>query len=188
MITNLELGHAYDSAGSLAAHVYANGAPTVAFGVLVAAGIAQRRAAARHKRFMLLAAITLLPPGTGRLFGYLGLSSLNVPVYLCVLFFSSLYDAICLPPRAPGVVGRRPRAGGDRDRHGRVARRDRVVSSGQSAAGSQRQLAEPSRSRCCASQASATPSSSSRRHGAFTTNMPLPNRPRSRPAAATQSS
>jgi len=92
VITNLELGHVYDSAGALAAHVFANGAPTVAFGLLVAAGIAQRRAAARHKRLMLFAAITLLPPGTGRLFGYLGLSSLNVPVYLCVLFCSALYD------------------------------------------------------------------------------------------------
>ena len=93
VITNLEHGHVYDSAGTLAAHVYANGAPTVAFGVLVAAGIWQRRVAARHKRFMLLAAIALLPPGTGRLFGYLGLSFLNVPVYLCVLFFNTLYDA-----------------------------------------------------------------------------------------------
>ena len=93
VITNLERGHVYDTAGTLAAHVYANGAPTIAFGVLVAAGIWQRRVAARHKRFMLLAAIALLPPGTGRLFGHLGLSFLNVPVYLCVLFFNALYDA-----------------------------------------------------------------------------------------------
>ena len=42
---------------------------------------------------MLLAAIALLPPGMGRLFGYLDLSFLTVPVYLCVLFFSTLYDA-----------------------------------------------------------------------------------------------
>ena len=94
VITYLERGHLYDSIGQLAAHSYANGAPTVAFGVLVAAGIAQRRVAARHKRFMLLAAIALLPPGTGRLFGYFGLSFLNVPVYLCVLFVNTLYDAI----------------------------------------------------------------------------------------------
>jgi hypothetical protein len=93
VITNVERGHFYDSLGTLAAHVYANGAPTVAFGVLVAAGISQRRVAARHKRFMLLAAIALLPPGTGRLFGHLGLSFLNVPVYMCVLFFNTLYDA-----------------------------------------------------------------------------------------------
>jgi len=93
VITNLEQGHFYDSAGTLAAHVYANGAPTVAFGVLVAAGIAQRGVAARHKRCMLLAAIALLPPGMGRLFGYLDLSFLTVPVYLCVLFVSSSYDA-----------------------------------------------------------------------------------------------
>jgi len=94
VITNVERGHFYDSAATLVAHAYANGAPTVAFGVLVAAGIWQRRVAARHKRFMLLAAIALLPPGTGRLFGYLELSYLNVPVYLCVLFFNALYDAL----------------------------------------------------------------------------------------------
>jgi hypothetical protein len=94
VITNVERGHLYDSAGTLAAHVYANGAPTVAFGVLVAFGISQRRVAARHKRFMLLAAIALLPPGTGRLFGYLGISFLNAPVYFCALFFNTLYDAL----------------------------------------------------------------------------------------------
>jgi hypothetical protein len=93
VIANIEHSHIYDSPGTLAAHAYANGAPTVAFGVLVALGIWQRRAAARHKRFMLLAAIALLPPGTGRLFGHLDLSFLNVPVYLCVLFFNTLYDA-----------------------------------------------------------------------------------------------
>ncbi|MEO8466090.1 MAG: hypothetical protein ABI640_12170 [Gammaproteobacteria bacterium] len=93
VIANVESSHSYDSLGTLFAHVYANGAPTAAFGVLVAAGIAQRRVAARHKRFMLLAAIALLPPGTGRLFGHFGLSFLNVPVYLCVLFFNALYDA-----------------------------------------------------------------------------------------------
>ncbi len=92
VIAHLERSHFYDSVGTLAAHVYTNGAPTVAFGVLVAAGISQRRVAARHKRFMLLAAIALLPPGTGRLLGYLDLSFLNVPVYLCVLFFNALYD------------------------------------------------------------------------------------------------
>ena len=92
VITNVELSHAYDSLGTLAAHVYANGAPTAAFGVLVAAGMAQRRVAAPHKRFMLLAAIALLPPGTGRLFGHFGISFLNVPVYLCVLFLNALYD------------------------------------------------------------------------------------------------
>lgn len=94
VISNLERRHVYDSIGTLAAHAYSNGAPTAAFGVLVAAGIRQRRVAARHKRFMLLAAVALLPPGTGRLFGYLGLSFLSVPVYLCVLFFNTLYDAI----------------------------------------------------------------------------------------------
>ncbi len=93
VITHVERGHFYDSMGTMAAHAYANGAPTVAFGVLVAAGIVQRRVAARHKRFMLLAAIALLPPGTGRLFGFLGLSFLNVPVYLGALSVNTLYDA-----------------------------------------------------------------------------------------------
>ena len=102
VIMNLERGHLFDTVGALAAHVYANGAPTAAFGVLVAAGIWQRRVAARHKRFMLLAAIALLPPGTGRLFGYLDLSFLNVPVYLCVLFLNTLYDA-CVYQRVHAV-------------------------------------------------------------------------------------
>ena len=94
VIANVERAHLYDSMGTFAAHVYANGAPSVAFGLLVAAGIAQRGVAARHKRFMLLAAIALLPPGTGRLFGHFGLSFLNVPVYFCVLCVNALYDAV----------------------------------------------------------------------------------------------
>jgi hypothetical protein len=92
VITGVERSHLYDSAATLAAHVYANGAPTAAFGVLALAGLWQRRVPARHKRFMLLAAIALLPPGTGRLFGPLGLSFLNVPVYIGVLFLAPLYD------------------------------------------------------------------------------------------------
>ncbi len=92
VIAGVERTHVYDSAMTLAAHVYANGAPVAAFGTLAIAGLWQRRVAARHKRLMLLAAIALLPPGTGRLFGYLGLSSLNVPVYLGVLFMNAIYD------------------------------------------------------------------------------------------------
>jgi hypothetical protein len=92
VIARVELGHFYDDAWTLAAHAFANGAPTAAFGVLAGAGLWQRRVPARHKRFMLLAAIALLPPGTGRLFGYLGLSYLNVPVYLGVLFVNAIYD------------------------------------------------------------------------------------------------
>jgi len=103
VITNVERSHLYDTVGTLAAHVFANGAPTAAFGALVAAGIAQRRVAAPHKRFMLLAAIALLPPGTGRLFGHLGISFLNVPVYLGVLFFNVLYDA-CVHRRVHPVA------------------------------------------------------------------------------------
>jgi hypothetical protein len=94
VITNVERGHFYDSLGTLAAHAYANGAPTLAFGMLVALGIAQRRVAARHKRFMLFAAIALLPPGTGRLFGFFGVAFLNVPVYFGVLLLSAVYDAL----------------------------------------------------------------------------------------------
>jgi hypothetical protein len=94
VITNVERGHLYDTVATLAAHAYANGAPTAAFGVLVALGVWQRRAAARHKRFMLLAAIALLPPGTGRLFGHLGVSFLNLPVYYGVLCVNALYDLI----------------------------------------------------------------------------------------------
>ena len=94
VIANVERAHTYDSAGTLLAHAYANGAPTVAFGALVALGVWQRRASARHKRFMLLAAIALLPPGTGRLFGALGLSFLNLPVYYGVMCVNAVYDAI----------------------------------------------------------------------------------------------
>ena len=94
VIANVERGHAYDTAGTLAAHAFANGAPTAAFGLLVALGLWQRRTPARHKRFMLLAAIALLPPGTGRLFGHLGVSSWNVPVYFGALFLNAAYDAI----------------------------------------------------------------------------------------------
>jgi hypothetical protein len=43
---------------------------------------------------MLLAAIALLPPGTGRLFGHLGLSFLNLPVYYGVMCVNAVYDAI----------------------------------------------------------------------------------------------
>jgi hypothetical protein len=92
VIAGVERSHVYDSTMILAAHVYANGAPVAAFGTLAIVGLWQRRVPARHKRLMLLAAVTLLPPGTGRLFGYLGLSSLNVPVYIGALFLSPAYD------------------------------------------------------------------------------------------------
>ena len=53
---------------------------------------------------MLLAAIALLPPGTGRLFGYLGLSSLNVPVYLGVLLSERALRHLAVAAPAPGVA------------------------------------------------------------------------------------
>jgi hypothetical protein len=92
VITGVERGHSFDSAMDLAAHAYANGAPTVAFGALALAGLWQRRVPARHKRCMVLAALALLPPGTGRLLGPLGLSYLNVPVYLGALSVLPIYD------------------------------------------------------------------------------------------------
>jgi hypothetical protein len=106
VIAGVERSHVYDSAMTLAAHVYANGAPVAAFGTLAIAGLMQRRVPARHKRLMLLAAITLLPPGTGRLFGYLGLSFLNVPVYIGALFLNVVYDVMQRRrPHAISLVG-----------------------------------------------------------------------------------
>jgi hypothetical protein len=92
VISAVERSHVYDSFGTFAAHAYANGAPTAAFAALVALGVWQRRRAAAHKRWMLLAAIALLPPGTGRLFGHLGVSWLNLPVYYCVMCVPAAYD------------------------------------------------------------------------------------------------
>ena len=80
VIAAVEARHAYDSVGTFAAHAYANGAPTAAFVAFVLLGAWWRAHAAAHKRLMLLAAIALLPPGTGRLFSHLGLSDLNLPV------------------------------------------------------------------------------------------------------------
>jgi hypothetical protein len=78
----------------LAAHVWTNAAPLAAFAALVTAGIWQRRIGARHKRLMLLAAVVLLPPATGRLFGPLELAWLNLPVYVCAAGANSVYDLV----------------------------------------------------------------------------------------------
>ena len=91
---DLEQGHVGESARVLAAHVWTNGAPLVAFALLVAAGIWQRRSSARHKRLMLLAAVVLLPPATGRLFGPLDLAWLNLPIYVCAAFANTVYDLV----------------------------------------------------------------------------------------------
>jgi hypothetical protein len=92
VIGALEQSHVGESGATLAAHVFTNGAPLAAFAVLVAAGVGQRRVAARHKRFMQLAAVVLVPPAIGRLFGYLGVAYLNLPVYACFAFANVAYD------------------------------------------------------------------------------------------------
>lgn len=91
---NLERSHSFDSTRVLAAHVWTNAAPLAAFALLVAGGIWQRRVSARHKRLMLLAAVVLLPPATGRLFGPLELAWLNLPVYACAAAANSIYDLV----------------------------------------------------------------------------------------------
>ena len=91
---NLEQSHVGESARVLAAHVWTNAAPLAAFAALVIAALSQRHIAARHKRLMLLAAVVLLPPATGRLFAPLDLAWLNLPVYACAAGANAAYDAI----------------------------------------------------------------------------------------------
>jgi hypothetical protein len=91
---NLEQGHVGESARVLAAHLWTNAAPLAAFAVLIVAGLRQRSVPARHKRLMLLAAVVLLPPATGRLFAPLELAWLNLPVYVCAAGANAVYDVI----------------------------------------------------------------------------------------------
>jgi hypothetical protein len=91
---DLEASHGAEPAAWRAAHLFTNGAPLVAFALLVGLGIWQRNVAARHKRFMLLAAVVLLPPAMGRLFGYLDLSRLNFAVYASLAFANAIYDVV----------------------------------------------------------------------------------------------
>jgi hypothetical protein len=91
---NLERSHAGESARVLAAHLWTNAAPLAAFALLAGAGIWQRRVPVRHKRLMLLAAVVLLPPATGRLFGLLGLAWLSLPVYVGAAGANAVYDVI----------------------------------------------------------------------------------------------
>ena len=101
---NLEHGHVGESHRVLAAHLWTNAVPLAAFALLTAAGIWQRNVPARHKRLMLLAAIVLLPPATGRLFGPLDLAWLNLPVYVCAAAANAVYDVItCGRPHAISV-------------------------------------------------------------------------------------
>jgi hypothetical protein len=91
---NLEQSHVSEPMRVLAAHVWTNAAPLAAFAVLVGAGIWQRRVPARHKRLMLLAAVVLLPPATGRLLGPLDLASLNLPIYVSAAAANAVYDVL----------------------------------------------------------------------------------------------
>jgi hypothetical protein len=103
---NLEQGHVGESARVLAAHLWTNVAPLTAFALLIAAGIWQRCMPARHKRLMLLAAVVLLPPATGRLFGPLDLAWLNLPVYVSAAAANSIYDVITRGrPHAISLLG-----------------------------------------------------------------------------------
>jgi hypothetical protein len=92
VVRALERGHSFDTGEVSAAHLFTNVAPLTVFAVLVACGIWQRRAPARHKRLMLLAAVVLLPPGIGRLFGQLGIDGLNLSVYAAFAFAPVVYD------------------------------------------------------------------------------------------------
>ena len=92
VVANLEAGHGSEPLTWRAPHLFTNGAPLASFALLVAAGIWQRAAAARHKRLMLLAAVVLAPPAIGRLFGELGLAELNFVVYAALAFASAAFD------------------------------------------------------------------------------------------------
>jgi hypothetical protein len=103
---NLEQGHVGESTRVLAAHLWTNVAPLTAFALLIAAGVWQRFVPPRHKRLMLLAAVVLLPPATGRLFGPHDLAWLNLPVYVCAAAANSVYDVITRGrPHAISLLG-----------------------------------------------------------------------------------
>lgn len=92
VIAAFERAHGPEPGNVLAAHLFTNVAPLTAFGVLVAAGLWQRAVAARHKRLMLLAAVVLLPPAIGRLFGALEWTRFNLAAYAALAFAGALYD------------------------------------------------------------------------------------------------
>jgi hypothetical protein len=55
---------------------------------------------------MLLAAVVLLPPGIGRLFGQLGIDGLNLPVYAAFAFAPVAHDLLARRrPELVSVVG-----------------------------------------------------------------------------------
>jgi len=106
VIANLEQGHVGESPATLAAHLFTNVAPLVAFALFAGAAIGQRSVPARHKRLMLLAAVVLMPPAIGRLLGHLDLSRLNLLAYACVAFANALYDTLTRGrPHAVSLLG-----------------------------------------------------------------------------------
>jgi hypothetical protein len=56
-----------------------------AFAVLVALGVAFRRRAGLHKRFMLLSMIATVGPATGRLIGLVGAGKYGLAIYMSVI-------------------------------------------------------------------------------------------------------
>jgi hypothetical protein len=106
LIAAFERTHGAEPRNVLYAHLFTNGAPLSAFGLLAAAGIWQRRVAARHKRLMLLAAVVLLPPAIGRLFAQLGIAHLNLPVYAGFAFACAGFDWLTRGrPQAISLLG-----------------------------------------------------------------------------------
>jgi hypothetical protein len=94
VIADLERSHGAESLSWRAAHVFTNAAPLTIFALLVCAGVWRRNDAAPHKRLMLLAAIVLLPPAIGRLFGRLDLADFNLAAYASFAVANTLYDWI----------------------------------------------------------------------------------------------
>ncbi len=94
VIAGFERGHTGESTRALAVHLFANGAPLALFGAFSIAALVLRHHAAVHKRLMLLAAVVLLPPATGRLFGYLDAAWLASPTYAVAAFANAAYDAL----------------------------------------------------------------------------------------------
>lgn len=106
VIAALERSHGNEPLVWRAPHLFTNGAPLAAFGVLVAAAVWHRANAARHKRLMLLAAVVLAPPALGRLFGRLDLTELNLLAYAGLAFANALYDlAVYRRPHAIALFG-----------------------------------------------------------------------------------
>jgi hypothetical protein len=105
-IAAFERAHGPEPGRFLAPHLFTNVAPLAAFAIFVAAGILERARPDRHKRFMLLAAVVLLPPAIGRLFGVLDLATFNLLAYSALAFANALYDTVMRGrPHAVAFVG-----------------------------------------------------------------------------------